>query len=121
MRYLLVGIGGGLAAIARYSATVTVGARTFPYATLAVNVTGAFLFGLVVTLTLAGRIPTDIGTAATVGFLGAYTTFATFAWETYSLVRGNRLAVAITYLSASVILGVLAAGGGHLLARSIDG
>ena len=74
MRYLYVGIAGGLAAMARYSASVAVGVRGFPYATLAVNLTGAFLYGVLVPLVAAGRIPRDLGTAATVGFLGAYTT-----------------------------------------------
>lgn len=63
MRYLFVGIAGGLAAVARYSASVAVGVRGFPYATLAVNVTGCFLYGVFVPLVAAGRIPRDIGTA----------------------------------------------------------
>ena len=119
MRYLLVAVGGGLAALARYSASVAVGVRTFPYATLGVNVTGAFFFGVVITLTTAGRIPKDIGTAATVGFLGAYTTFATFAWEVFVLVRTHRLPEAGTYVALSVTLGVAAAWGGYVVARAL--
>lgn len=119
MRYLLVGVGGGLAALARYSASQAVGMRSFPYATLAVNVTGAFLFALVITLTAAGRIPRDIGTALSVGFLGAYTTFATFAWESFALLRAQRVGMAITYAGLSVTLGVLAAGAGYLTAHAL--
>jgi fluoride exporter len=117
MRYLLVAVGGGLAALARYSATIAVGVRTFPYATLAVNVTGAFFFGVVITLTSAGRIPKDIGTAATVGFLGAYTTFATFAWEVFVLVHTDRVSMAGAYVGLSVGLGVTAGGAGYFLGR----
>jgi fluoride exporter len=119
MRYLLVALGGAVAATVRYSATLATGVRRFPYATLGVNLTGAFLFGLVITLTVAGRIPRDIGTGATVGFLGAYTTFATFAWESYALFRANRITLAVTYVTASVLLGVLAAACGHFLARAV--
>jgi CrcB protein len=118
MRYLLVALAGALAALARYSVTVATGVRGFPYATLAVNVSGACLFGVVVALTVTGRIPSDLGTAATVGFLGAYTTFAGFAWETYSLVRANRVSTAALYVGLSVALGVAAAGGGYVVARA---
>jgi len=119
VRYLLVGVAGGLAAVARYSASVAVGVRGFPYATLGVNVTGAFLYGVLVPLVAVGRIPRDIGTAATVGFLGAYTTFAGFGWETFSLVRTHRVGTAATYVAASVCLGVAAAAAGWLVARTI--
>ena len=119
MRYVYVGLAGGLAAIARYSASVAVGVRGFPYATLAVNVTGAFLYGVLVPLVASGRISRDLGTALTVGFLGAYTTFATFGWETFSLIRTHRLGVAAIYVVASVCLGVGAAGAGWFLSRAI--
>ncbi len=119
MRYLLVGIAGGLAAVARYSASVAVGVRGFPYATLAVNVSGCLLYGVLVPLVAAGRINRDLGTAATVGFLGAYTTFAPFGWETFSLVRTHRAGVAAIYVAASVGFGVAAAGAGWLIARTI--
>jgi CrcB protein len=118
VRYLSVALGGALAAFARYSATIAIGVRAFPYATLGVNVTGAFLFGVVITLTTAGRIPRDIGIAATVGFLGAYTTFATFAWEVFMLIRAHRTSTAAAYVGLSAVLGVSAAGAGYLLARA---
>ena len=119
MRYAFVAVAGALAALARYSTTVAVGVRGFPYATLGVNVSGAFLFGLVVTLTAAGRIPSDLGLAATVGFLGAYTTFATFAWEVFSLVRTGRLSTAALYVGLSAAFAVAAAGAGYLLGRAV--
>jgi CrcB protein len=119
MRYLYVGLAGGLAAIARYSASVAVGVRGFPYATLAVNVSGAFLYGLLVPLVASGRIPRDLGTALTVGFLGAYTTFAAFGWETFSLIRTHRVGVAAIYIAASVCFGAGAAGAGWLVSRAV--
>ena len=69
----------------------------------------------------AGRIPHDVGVAATVGFLGAYTTFATFAWEVFTLIRSHRTSTAAAYVAASVVLAVAAAGAGHLLARTVPG
>lgn len=118
MRYFLVAAAGALAALARYSATVAVGVKSFPYATLAVNVSGAFFFGLIITLTTMGRIPRDLGTAATVGFFGAYTTFSTFGWETFVLIKTDRIPTAALYAALSVTLAVAAAGLGQAAART---
>jgi len=56
-------------------------------------------------------------TALAVGFLGAFTTYSTFAWETFTLGRTDRILLAACYLTASVVLGVLSAALGHWLGR----
>ena len=119
MRFLYIAVAGPLAALARYSSAVAIGVRMFPYATLDVNVTGAFLCGAVITLTAAGRMPNDLAIAATVGFLGAYTTFATFAWEVFVLVHTHRGSTAVAYVGLSAVLEVVAAGSGYLVARTV--
>jgi len=89
--FLLVGLGGFLGANARYAISVWAANRlgtAFPYGTLIINVSGSFLMGVAVTL-IAGRFH-DAASARlliTTGFLGAYTTFSTFAFETLALLR----------------------------------
>jgi fluoride exporter len=93
MNTLLVFVGGGLGAAARYSAAGIVhrwmGAE-FPYGTMAVNVTGSFLIGLLMTL-LEDRflaVP-ELRLFITVGILGGYTTFSSFSFETMSMISGG--------------------------------
>ena len=88
MKYLLVMLGGGFGSLARYLAGTAIMSRyggRFPFATLAVNVTGCFLIGLLMTY-FTERLPpsTYWRPLLVVGFLGGYTTFSSFEWETYS-------------------------------------
>ena len=64
---------------------------------------------------LAERISTTAGIAITVGFLGAYTTFSTFGYETVALVRDDRWSTAVVYVAASMIVGLGAAALGYWL------
>ena len=84
-----IAAGGALGALARYGVTAWAVARFgsgFPMGTLTVNVTGSFLLGLAATLLAAkARVPVATRPFFTVGFLGAYTTFSTFAFDTVAL------------------------------------
>jgi CrcB protein len=107
-----VALGGALGAVARYGVGAAVGGRSFPWATLVINVAGSFALGVV----LAGaatRWPPAVASAATVGFLGAFTTFSTFSFEATQLLRDGRPAAAGTYVAISVVLGLLASAGGY--------
>lgn len=121
MTWLLVAVAGAAGALTRYGITLAVGPRPFPIATLAINVTGSFLLGLVLTLGAAGRLSPQATTALAVGFLGAYTTYSTFSWELFTLGRADRLLTATAYLAASVALGVLAAALGYRAGTAIRG
>jgi CrcB protein len=115
----LIAVAGSLGALTRYGVGSAVGLRTFPWSTLAVNITGSFLLGLV--LAYAGeRGWSDTTTQPiSIGFLGAYTTFSTFSYETFTLARTDRVPAAMVYVSVSVAGGLLAALAGYSLGRRL--
>jgi CrcB protein len=90
--------------------------RSFPWATLAINVTGSFALGVL--LTAGSRLSGTVVVALGVGFLGAFTTFSSFSYETQTLVRTGRAPAALAYVAASVALGVGAATLGYLGGRA---
>lgn len=81
LRLALVGAAGALGALARYWIGTAIGVRSFPWATLAINVLGSFLLGFVLGGPGAGRWSPTTTTAVSVGFLGAFTTFSTLAFD----------------------------------------
>src|SRR5436853_4967308 len=120
MRALLVALAGALGALARYGLGLAVGPVTFPWVTLVINVSGAFVLGAVLTLAPARHWSPNLSAPIAVGFLGAYTTFSTFSWETFVLGRvDGRWASAALYVAASVVLGIAAAWAGQNVARSV--
>jgi CrcB protein len=121
MKYLLVMLGGGFGSLARYLAGTAIMSRyggRFPFATLAVNVTGCFLIGLLMTY-FTERLPpsTYWRPLLVVGFLGGYTTFSSFEWETYSAARDGGFWLALLNIAGSVTLGYTAVWLGAALAR----
>ena len=96
------------------------GTERFPWATLLINVTGSFVLAFVVTFATERHLPLTLATAITVGFLGAYTTFSTFAWETFVMSHTERTPTAVAYIATSVIGGLAAAWGGYELARTVQ-
>jgi CrcB protein len=109
--WIALSLAGGLGAVARAVAThaVTVRAgRAFPFGTLAVNLSGAFALGL---LSAAGLSTAALAICGT-GFLGGYTTFSAWMYETRRASRAH----AVANVVASVVLGVAAAWLGRTLA-----
>jgi fluoride exporter len=119
LRALLVGISGAAGALTRYGISLWIGPQLFPWATLGINLSGSFALGFVVTWATAGHMPTDIATGITVGFLGAYTTFSTFSYETFVLAHANRAPNAIAYVLVSVLGGIACAAGGYAVGRAL--
>ncbi|MFP5224780.1 MAG: fluoride efflux transporter CrcB [Actinomycetota bacterium] len=121
MTVLAIGIGGALGALARYGVDLSVARRTealFPWATLAVNVSGSFALGLLFVLLIEdGTGPDWLRGLLATGFLGAFTTFSTFSVQTVALAERGHSALAIGYIFASVLLGVFAAGAAILATR----
>jgi CrcB protein len=120
-RHFLVLIGGGAGALARYMAASAIMARfggKFPLGTLVINVTGSFLIGFLMTI-LTGRLQLDPRwrLLLVVGFLGGYTTFSSFEWETYTTVREGQLWAGMLNVVSSVMLGYVAVWLGSMLAR----
>jgi CrcB protein len=121
--YLLVGIGGFLGANARFLvarwADALLGAR-FPLGTFAVNMIGSFLLGALGALLADRTVPNAdaVRLALGVGFLGAFTTFSTFEFETHALFEDGSWLAATTNLFASLFLGLVAVRAGMLAART---
>ena len=119
---LWVGIGGFVGANARYLLGRLLVGRVgdgFPVATLLVNVSGSFAIGVVLTL----LIERWVGDPAwrlliVVGFLGGYTTFSAYAFETLTLIERGQWTRAVAYVLASNAAGLLAGAAGMVLARS---
>jgi len=116
VRVLAVAVAGSVGALCRYGLGVAVGVQSFPWTTLGINVLGSFLLGVVL---VAGPswLSGSTVTALTVGFLGAFTTFSTFSFETQTLLRTGRGSAAVGYVVLSVVLGVVAAAIGYVLGR----
>ena len=119
---LLVAGGGALGSVARYGIGEWTRARfgeSFPWGTLAVNVTGSLLLGLVLGLALAGRTSRSARAFVGAGFMGAFTTFSTFSCETYALVESGKIAPAVVNVLANLLVGLVAAAVGFALGKSL--
>jgi fluoride exporter len=114
-----VAVAGAIGALARYGIGTAVGRRSFPWATLGINVVGAFLLGFVLAYSNARGWSSTVTTAIAVGFLGTFTTFSTFAFEGFTLFRTERAGEALAYLVGSVVIAVLAAWGGFHIGTTV--
>lgn len=121
--FLVIGIGGFLGATARYGVAVWIGQRwgkSFPLGTFVINITGSFLIGLLMSLlTERFMVNPQWRLFLVVGFLGAYTTFSTFEYETGALLRDGEWLFACANVVLSVLAGFVALKLGEILARSI--
>jgi CrcB protein len=120
-KYLLIAVGGALGSIARYWVGSTVAGRLgtkFPYGTFVINLTACVIIGFSLTL-LARR--TALNPAwrflVPIGFVGAYSTFSTYEWETLSLLRGGAFVEASLYALVSLMLGLIATWAGVAIAE----
>ena len=123
-KYFFIAVGGSLGAIARYWVGSEVANRLgtkFPYGTFVINISACVSIGF--SLTYLGKraelnpawrflIPT--------GFVGAYSTFSTYEWETLSSLRTGAFSLAALYAIGSLVLGLVAAWAGAVLAEVIS-
>ena len=92
----------------------------FPYGTLVVNVLGCLAIGFFMELgTSSEALPKWLKTAITVGFLGAFTTFSAFGYETLLLIRQGSIWSALASVSANLVAGILAVGLGLVICKAI--
>lgn len=121
--YLLVGLGGFVGANARFILSRSMGLildTRFPLGTFVVNMSGCFALGVVGTLTLQRLVPNsdEVRLAVGIGFLGAFTTFSTFGFETHALFEDGSWVTALTNVFGSLFIGLLAVRAGILAARA---
>ncbi len=123
LQLLLIAAGGATGALLRFWMSSGIGGvlgRGFPYGTLAVNITGSFVMGLLFTWMISkGNISPEWRSALTVGLLGAFTTFSTFSIETMNLVESGELTRAAINILLSVLLCLLACWLGMMLGRQV--
>lgn len=119
-----IAIGGALGAPARYGIAqlIPVTQGSFPWATFWTNISGAFVLGFFLAFVIERFPPTRfVRPFFGIGFLGAYTTFSTFAVETARLVKDGHVALGAGYTIASIATGLLLAYLGVALARALPG
>jgi CrcB protein len=118
--YLAVFAGAGLGGLARYIAGAWIQEKlgwAFPFGTFAVNVSGSFAIGLLMTiLTARPDVSPNWRLFAVIGILGGYTTFSTFEYEVWRSARDGQILMSVTYLLSSMIAGYLAVWLGYVLA-----
>ena len=124
LKYVVVGLGGFLGAIARFWLGAYIGNRMgtkFPYGTFVINISGSFLIGLVIT-TLSGRADWSPNWRylIPIGFLGGYTTFSSFEYETLRTIQDGQIGLGILYVGLSVFVGFLAVWGGVIAGRALS-
>lgn len=124
MEYLWVGIGGFLGANARFAMTRLVADRLgsgYPWGTFLVNLVGAFLIGILLTVLTDRAVPDPFWRLIlAVGFLGGYTTFSSYTFEAVALARDGEWATAGIYVLGSNVLGLAACAVGIALARALN-
>jgi len=123
MQILVIMLGGGLGAVARFVLSTTVNEKlstNFPYGTLTVNVLGSFVMGFLAVF-LVEKMGLDplLRLGIFVGFLGAFTTFSTFSMETLNLLEQGESLRALVNIFISVSFSVLAVWLGAILAKQL--
>ncbi len=122
LNILAIFIGGGLGSLSRYGIAVLLKAYSidFPLATLSVNIIGSLILGFAVAL-FWNKAPMHdtLKLAITVGFCGGLTTFSTFSWETFDLIKNGEFLLAFLYAVISVIVCLLAISLGAFLSKYV--
>ena len=120
LKYVMVGLGGCLGSVLRFWLGSYIGGKMgtrFPYGTFVINVTGSFLIGLIFALLQAKtQWSPNWRYLIPIGFIGGYTTFSSFEYETFQSVRTGGIWTGLSYVLASVALGYLGVWLGVLLA-----
>lgn len=123
MTYVFIAIFAIIGAFARYGQSIVVQSvlgRSFPFATLSINILGSFLMGFLFFETLERiNLSPELRTGILTGGLGAYTTFSTFSLESLNLIENGEMVKAGLYIGASVVLSVAAAIFGAFLSRNM--
>jgi len=121
-KYLLIALGGAVGSITRYWVGATLSARMgtrFPYGTFVINITACVIIGFAMGF-LGKR--TDLSPAwrflVPIGFVGAYSTFSTFEWETFTNLQSGAYWIAFLYVVLSFVLGLAAVWSGAIAAKS---
>jgi CrcB protein len=123
LRIVSILMGGALGAVSRFGLSRFIGNAAvhaiFPLGTLVINSIGCFVIGFAVQFFDRVVVGSSVRDFLIIGFLGAFTTFSTFALETVNLLRDREVGVGLVNLLASNTLGILMVFGGVFLARAL--
>ncbi|MFO7766420.1 MAG: fluoride efflux transporter CrcB [Pelovirga sp.] len=123
MKLICIGVLGGLGCVTRYLLTLWtqhLAGRDFPYGTLLINVTGSFLLGLLLTMGVRQfPVSPDFRLGLSVGFLGGFTTFSTFSYQTLVMLEEGSYWSAGANILFNVILCLVGVFAGMLVARQL--
>jgi CrcB protein len=110
--WLWVAVAGAAGALARWAVHGAIGTRAasrLPWGTIVVNLSGSLLLGVVSGLVIAHGVDPDVRTVVGTGFLGSFTTYSAFAYETFALVDDGAVGRALGNVVGSVVFGLAAA------------
>lgn len=117
---LAIGLGSCLGGISRYLLSQFIQNKflsTYPFGTLAVNIIGCFLIGIIFGLSERGNFTMIWRLFLVTGFLGGFTTFSSFSNETVALLRDGEIWHAFSYIMSSVVIGLIATFSGISLIK----
>lgn len=122
-KYFFIALGGALGSAARFWVgslmTNRMGTR-FPFGTLVVNISACLVIGLSLeVLNRHANLSPSWRFLVPIGFIGAYSTFSTFEWETFASITQGAFWIAILYVTTSLVLGLVAVALGVALAKAI--
>jgi fluoride exporter len=123
-KYFFIALGGALGSVARYVVNAGVSNRLgirFPYGTLVVNISACLIIGMSLEiLNRHANVNPSLRYLIPIGFIGAYSTFSTFEWEIFSNLNSGAFWIAILYLTASIVFGLIAVALGAALGRAVS-
>jgi CrcB protein len=111
--FLLVGLGGGIGSMLRYASSLLIPSRFFPWSTFAVNITGSFIIGIILALSMRDEVfMNNWKLFLATGICGGFTTFSSFSAENIELLQSGKYTLAFTYICCSILFGIAAAWAG---------
>lgn len=122
LNVLAIFIGGGLGSLTRYGIAIWLKSASisFPFATLTVNIIGSFILGFAAAMFWKeAHLHTTLKLAITVGFCGGLTTFSTFSWETFDMIKNGETLLACIYAILSVLVCIIAISFGAFLSKYV--
>ena len=118
---LAIALGGAAGSVTRWAlSSMSPPDAAFPWATLAVNVGGSLLLGMLLGAAIVSQAPDALRLALTVGFCGGFTTFSAFSAETVRLLQEGAWSRAGAYVVASVLLAVASTAAGLAIGRALS-
>jgi CrcB protein len=123
-KYLFIALGGALGSVARYVVGASVSNRMglrFPYGTLIINISACLIIGFSLeVLNRHANVNPALRYLIPIGFIGAYSTFSTFEWEIFSKLNSGEFWIAIAYVTASLVFGLIAVALGASLGKALS-